>query len=236
MNSNPQNTDHNTSQSDGSGRVDQPEYGQYAQPEYGQMASRYPGWNPYVYGAPEPDKSDGSEDQSGKSPDDMMNGADGNPGAGNGYSSWPGSPQSPDSDWRGAGQPQSPYRQYPQYPNGGRGNGYVPDYWNGIDMNDPNQNPLYGRWDSAAIVAFVSALISIPVMPVILGAFSIWRTGRFHMKGRGLAVAAVIMGLLVTALDLYLMVTGMDPTQLVLQMYGLDSTGGTGGTDGGTSV
>ncbi|RSX51837.1 DUF4190 domain-containing protein [Bifidobacterium callimiconis] len=225
---NPQNADSQGNQDHGSGRADQPEYGQYAQPEYGQMANQYPGWNPYVYGAPEPDaKPEAQQEQSG-----------------NGYNGQ--TPQMPNADWSGNtggnggsysggsynGGPQSPYSPYQSSPQPNR----QPRYRNGINLDDPNQNPLYGRWDPAAIIAFGSALLSIPVLPVLLGAFAIWRTGLFHMKGRGLAIAAVVIGLLVTALDIYLIVTGMDAQQFILQLYGLDSYGGTGGTDSGTSV
>ena len=35
---------------------DKPKYGQYQQPEYGAMSGQYgPNYNPYIYGAPEPD-------------------------------------------------------------------------------------------------------------------------------------------------------------------------------------
>ena len=42
----------------------QPQYGQRVEPAYGARADQYPGWNPYVFGKPEPenDKSEsGSE-------------------------------------------------------------------------------------------------------------------------------------------------------------------------------
>lgn len=226
---NPQNADSNGNQENGSGRVDQPEYGQYAQPEYGQMASQYPGWNPYVYGAPEPDKPAGAQNAQ---TDGRPNAGVNNAGMGGGYVGQDGrppqnpTPQTPDPNWSGYNGGPQPYNQ----PN------RQPRYRNGINLDDPYQNPLYGRWDPAAIIAFGSALLSIPVLPVILGAFAIWRTGLFHMKGRGLAIAAVVIGVLVTALDIYLMVTGMDAQQFILQLYGLDSYGGTGGTDTGTSV
>ncbi|PJM72685.1 hypothetical protein CS006_08980 [Bifidobacterium primatium] len=172
----------------GAPRQDQPQYGQYKEPEYGEMASRYPGWNPYVYGAPEPEPSD-----KGDADDERRN---------------------------------------PKVP-GGPGNA-GDNYRNGIDLDDPAQNPLYGRWDPAAIIAFISALIGVPVLPVLLGAFAIYRSGLFRMKGRALAVAAVIIGLLTTAFDIYVMATGVDPYQLIYQLYGIDMGGSSG--SGETSV
>lgn len=38
-----------------------PEYGQYQKPAYGAMSGQYgPNYNPYIYGAPEPDANNGS--------------------------------------------------------------------------------------------------------------------------------------------------------------------------------
>lgn len=32
-------------------------------PEYGQMSNKYPGWDPYVYGKPETEKSGAAQDR-----------------------------------------------------------------------------------------------------------------------------------------------------------------------------
>ena len=43
--------------------------------------------------------------------------------------------------------------------------------------NDPSQNPLYGHWDSYAIISFVFALfLPVPVIPAVMGAIAMWRT------------------------------------------------------------
>lgn len=208
-------------------RRDQPEYGQYKEPEYGEMASRYPGWNPYVYGAPEPDADDGGNN-AGAGGDENDSGSQGsrttNPIAGYfGISSTPSQrPDAPHSrDMNGSRDPNGPAN-----PSDGR-------YHNGIDLDDPNQNPLYGRWDFAAIVGFVTALIGVPVLPIILCALSMYRTKLLRMKGRGLAIAGLVIGLLNLAVSLYMLIAGVDVYQLLSQLYGVDLTGGSGD---GTSV
>ena len=46
-----------------------------------------------------------------------------------------------------------------------------------INPNDPSQNPLYGHWDSYAIISFVFALfLPVPVIPAVMGAIAMWRT------------------------------------------------------------
>lgn len=99
----------------------------------------------------------------------------------------------------------------------------------GIDLNDPNQNPFYGRWDISAIMAFVFALFQIPLLPALMGAAAMWRTRTFHMKGYGLAVAAVVINILYTLGLLWLTLNGMTPLDLLNAM----STTGTT-TDAGT--
>lgn len=115
------------------------------------------------------------------------------------------------------------------YPGGA---GHTPRYFYGIDVNDPNQNPLYGRWDSYAIIAFVFALVfSVPLLPAIMGIISLWRTGTFHMKGRALAVAAIIINVLTTALQIWMWVNGIDVTDLTNQMLNMVGSGsGSGDT------
>ena len=72
---------------------------------------------------------------------------------------------------------------YGQQPNG---QPHQPHYYHGIDLNDPNQNPLYGHWDSYAIISFILALFfPVPVLSALMGAVAMWRTRTFHMKGRG---------------------------------------------------
>ena len=49
-----------------------------------------------------------------------------------------------------------------------------PRYFNGIDLNDPQQNPIYGHWDFYAIFSFIFALVSsFPVLPALIGCLAI---------------------------------------------------------------
>ena len=60
---------------------------------------------------------------------------------------------------------------------------YLPN----LDLNDPRQNPAYGHWDAYAIMSLVLAvLMPVPVLPALVGAISMWRTKKLHMKGYGL--------------------------------------------------
>ncbi|RBP98374.1 hypothetical protein CRD60_00405 [Bifidobacterium aemilianum] len=201
----------------------QPEYGQVKPLDYGAMTNQMPaGYNPYVFGAPDasPAQAQGQQ-QSAQGP------------AGNqqaGYGQWQG---------------QAATGQYP----GGQGQ-QAPDPrrlaniqdLNNINLDDPNQNPWYGHWDVNAIIAFVfSILFSIPILPALMGLASMWRTKKMHMKGYGLALAAVIINLLVTAILAWMMIKGISPLDMIQSlpggddMFGGGGLGG-GGTDGSTSV
>ena len=216
-----------TSQTNDAARRDQPEYGQYAEPEYGEMANRYPNWNPYVYGAPEPEKpKDGEQAQQGQQLGQQPQMPQS--GAGLAENGQFGNPQ---NQWQSNGYPNN-------YPNGR--NPYMQSpvpgdpndrsrYRNGIDLDDPVQNPLYGHWDPAAICSFVMALIGVPILPLALGLLAMWRTKLFRMKGRGLAIAAVVISLLMLGLEIYMMMAGIDTQQLIAQLYGLDLSGDMGG-------
>jgi hypothetical protein len=218
------------------------DFGQPDTPEYGAMESQFaPDYNPYVYGAPEPKKSDGTSAQSAQNTDPRMGdnpamgpfgfgNVNGNQGDFNGMGNV-GYPAGP------GGYPTGPYPG-PQMPRNMAGPlpgqpGYQPDIRNGVDMNDPYQNPLKGRWDSIAIIAFVLAFLGGPVFPLVLGVISLNRTQKFHMKGRGLAWAAIIIGLIVLLVEFWMMSKGYNPMDYLQQL--MDSASG-GSGDGGGSV
>ena len=229
---------------------DQPQYGQYANLDYGAMRSQFgPNYNPYLYGAPDPDPKDANGDAAQGA--QGAQGVPGNPQGGQQY--YPGGyPGAQGQPYTPAGNPvgnQNPYAQ----PNGVNGNGvngnpnrpadgHTPRYIYGVDVNDPNQNPLYGRWDPYAIIAFVFALIfSVPLLPAIMGCASMWRTRTFHMKGRGFAIAAVIINLITTGVQVWMWMHGISMDDLyaqVLNMYGLNGSGsgGSGTSSGGDSM
>lgn len=106
---------------------------------------------------------------------------------------------------------------------------------NGMNLDDPNQNIYYGHWDGGAIIAFIFALLlPCPILPAIMGLISMRRTRIFHMKGRGLAIAAVIINVIWTIGFFYLMAHGISMNDFI-QQY-LPTTGGTSGTTSGDSV
>ncbi|RBP99975.1 hypothetical protein [Bifidobacterium xylocopae] len=112
---------------------------------------------------------------------------------------------------RGSRRPSAPIA-------GGRSN-RGKHLFNGIDLDDPEQNPAYGHWDPYAVIAFVMALfLPVPLISAIMGAIAIYRTRTFHMKGFGLAVAAVVINLIYTALVVWLAMSGMTADDFYRQM------------------
>lgn len=213
---------------------DQPQYGQRVQPEFGALASQFPaGYDPYLYGR-EPIDQDGAAaaeaqtaQRSAVSPM-AQRGVNPSPTAGR-------------NNGQGAPNNQYPYPYYgaPQNAYGTRRGtplpgdpNYVPNYFHGIDLNDPAQNPVYGRWDMYAIISFVCAIVfTIPLMPAVMGAIAIWRTRKFHTRGFALAMAAVIINGLVTVSLLWLSLHGYSLDDLYMQMMSMMGGSGSSGGD-----
>ncbi len=213
----------NDVQHDGSPQQ-QPEYGQFKQPEYGAVSSQYPGYDPYLYGKPEGEVTDATSVQQ----QPVWNAPNAQPAA-DGQSGFNGQVPNgqPVNGQPVNGQPNAPYPNGPWLQQG---------QLQPINLDDPNQNPLYGRWDPYAIVAFVCSVIyPLPVFPALIGGLSIRRTKTFHMKGRGLAIAAVIINILTTILQIWVWVNGVSVFDLYSQLYN-SMYGGSGGssTDSGT--
>ena len=117
-----------------------------------------------------------------------------------------------------------------------RGSPHQPHYYHGIDLNDPNQNPLYGHWDSYAIISFILALFfPVPVLSALMGAVAMWRTRTFHMKGFGLAVAAVVINVLYTIAVIWMAFNGYDAMSLYQEAL-QQLTGGTGSSSDSISA
>ncbi|OZG50078.1 hypothetical protein [Bombiscardovia coagulans] len=90
---------------------------------------------------------------------------------------------------------------------------------NGINLDDPRQNPAYGRWDPCAIIAFITTLcLPIPFIPALMGAIAMYRTKTFHMKGFGLALAAVIINLLYSFFVVWMSISGFSVNDVYQQM------------------
>ena len=199
----------------------QPEYGQISQPEYGAMSSQLPvGYDPYVYGAPEPEpqpadavRQQNTQYQTGQ---------------------YPSNGQQPMPPYSANGQ-QNPYGANPYDPNRYPQRGNMP-YLPNLDLNDPRQNPAYGHWDAYAIMSLVFAvLMPVPVLPALVGAISMWRTKKLHMKGHGLALAAVIINVLYTLAVIWLAMHGLSVADLYNEAL-QNMFGGAGSGQGDESI
>ena len=198
-----------------------PEYGQYKEPEYGQLANQYPGWDPYVYGKPEPvtPKADSEKNQQNR----QTQQSSGQP-SGNQPQSQNANPfvQLPGQNANGAGSRQNGNQQ---------NNNQLPFQFQQIVPDDPSKNPFYGRWDGMAIVSFVLSFF-IPLLPLPLAWISMRRTKALHMKGHGLAVAAFVISIINLVGEILLLFFGVNSYDLLMQMYGYAPTSG----DDGSSV
>ena len=204
----------------------QPEYGQINQPEYGAMSSQLPaGYDPYVYGAPEPEPQ----------PADAVQQQNMQYQTGQ----YPSNGQQPMPPYNANGQ-QNPYSANPYGPNPYDPNQYPQQgnmpYLPNLDLNDPRQNPAYGHWDAYAIMSLVLAvLMPVPVLPALVGAISMWRTKKLHMKGYGLALAAVIINVLYTLAVIWLAMHGLSVADLYNETL-QNMLGGAGSGQGDESI
>lgn len=167
----------------------QPEYGQISEPKYGQMASKYPDWDPYVFGREEQDKNSDQKQAKAKKQGQAASSTE----TGN-------QAQSSQQGQKG----QSWFPGFTSSANGGnQGNfGNQPFFYNRrgqqiplseFDPNNPDLNPLYGRWSAMAIWAFILTLLNFQPMAVFLAFLAIPRTNAFHMKGKVLAILSVVI-------------------------------------------
>ena len=109
-------------------------------------------------------------------------------------------------------------------------------YLSNLDLNDPRQNPAYGHWDAYAIMSLVFAvLMPVPVLPALVGAISMWRTKKLHMKGHGLALAAVIINVLYTLAVIWLAMHGLSVADLYNEAL-QNMFGGAGSGQGDESI
>ena len=174
--------------------TEEPEYGQVKEPEYGALASQFPAnYDPYVYGHPKVDDQPQSNEVEGTATQ-----------ADQAKQQFPQQPNraapAARTDANSASNAQGPATGQP---------GYRPRMFNGVDLNNPNQNPLFGHWDMYAVFALVFALFVVPVIPAVVGGISMWRTRMFNMRGFWLGVAAVVINIATTLLSLWLMSQGI---------------------------
>lgn len=181
-------------------------------PAYGRMASEFPDWDPYVYGKPEQEQQ--PKPQVNNSPVMRMPvvaiGSH-NENAGQNQN---GTPQ---ADAAGHSDTQS--NQAPQFYDRNGDPVNFPMHIEDFDPDDPRKNPVYGRWDVMAIVAFFLALFDYTaVLGLIFGIFSMIRTRKLHMKGFVFALLAVILSVVSLALLAYLIYTGTSSQEFIEQM------------------
>ena len=230
----------------------QPASDQDHKPEYGAMASDYPGYDPYLYGHPEQPQQPQQPAAPQQPAVPQQAASPGQSGQQNPYGSqpYPGTRpgQTGTPPYQNGPYSNGPYQNGP-YPNGAAPtgpasfgpqqtapDGHVPDWRYGIDMADPTQNPLYGKWDMYAILALVFTIFFVPVLPAIMGGMAMWRTKTFHMRGFVVALIAVILNVLLTLTWLWMMISGMNAGDLYSQLLGsMPGSGGSGGSDGSGS-
>lgn len=208
---------------------------QGSRPAYGAMQSDYPGWNPYVYGAPDSgSKGSGSSTNSpvANAPQALPLNGYGRQGAGNGGNAGAGNGRQDSLGNAPAFSGQFPGQQTDGRNGARQGNGtgngnimWTP--YGSVNLDDPAQNPWYGRWDSLSVIAFITTFF-MPFVGLVLGCFAMHRTRVFHMKGRGLAIASIVLSVVLLVFQFYLVRSGMY-TQL------LESISGTSGSGSGSA-
>ena len=193
--------------------IRQPEYGAVKQPEYGALASQFPpNYDPYIFGHPEAPKK--AAQPEGSKFAGVRAGVTGRHTPGQGVEQQP-------SESQRRGPVQS----------GPNAAGYQPHMFHGIDLNNPAQNPLYGHWDMYAILALVFAIVSVPVLPAVMGGIAMWRTRMFHMHGFWLGLAAVIINVITTLFSIWLTSQGISMQEVYAWLLEhLEGTSGTSGT------
>lgn len=163
-----------------------------------------PGWggNGYPNGQQGPQGQYGPNNPYGYNPNpngygngyNNPNGYNGNPSNGYGPN---GNYRNPQGGWN---PPQNNPQQGPNYPYGT--NPYMNPYNMPFGMqqfnpDDPNQNPVYGHWDWTAIFAFILSLTAyFCFIALPLGFYAYRRDTVLHMKGKGFAVAAIIISII----------------------------------------
>ena len=73
------------------------------------------------------------------------------------------------------------------------------------------------------------------VLPALIGCLAIWRTRRFHTRGRGLAIAAVVINVLTTIIVIWMTMHGISMDDMYQAMLNMLAPG-MGGSGSGDSV
>ncbi|MBR2554241.1 MAG: hypothetical protein IKE94_05185 [Aeriscardovia sp.] len=179
-------------------------------PHYGKMMSDYPNYNPYLFGEPTKPAAPQQPQQNGMSNQQM-------PYMGQ---------QTPMQNPNNQGQNQMPgYNGMPfgaPQQNGFYNNSQNTNYNNFYNQNfqqpqyqNPNfqnfqQNPYEGKWDGFAIIAFVASFFGLWFVSLPLAMFSLMRVKKMHMRGKGLAIAAIVLTIATFVFSIVMYSTGME--------------------------
>ncbi|MEE0653842.1 hypothetical protein [uncultured Bifidobacterium sp.] len=221
--------------------TDMPVEGHPNELAYGAMDNQFPkDYDPYLFGRPENGETHEQVERDARDEENRIEQRRAQRRAGNpmnmpvmGYGRQMGASGMP-----GMGQNVDPNAPFGDRRNYGADNRKLPRYVQGIDLDDPNQNVYYGRWDTSSIIAFVlSILLPVPFLPALLGSFGMYRTKLMRMKGFGFALAAVIINIVYSIAVIWMMINGVSTQEMlndVLHMLGLN--GSVGGTDGSSAT
>ena len=226
---------------DASGLDPDPDIPGTDKPMYGQMLSQYPGYNPYIFGGPDnsqqPPKEEAGAKEGGENPFSDAYGAQGpseangapgqnpqnfsNPPQNQQQGQYPGQNQYYGQQPFGGqshfgGQPQNPYQQNPY--GFGYGQSSQTPYsgkQENINTADPRQNPYYGKTDGFAVISFVASILGIWLVGLPLGIFSLIRVNQLHTRGKGLAIAAIVISCVYIVLDIVLFFMGITDQQII---------------------
>jgi hypothetical protein len=201
-----------------------PEYGQRIEPDYGGMESQYPGWNPYVYGAPDPEPE--PEPANSATAGTSAN-AQSAP-----YSQGNANPFGANTQYSQPGQARPADHQTNNSTNNLRNSNNFFFQGQPINLDDPKQNPVYGRTDFFAIIGFFLSLLGFWFLGLPLCIISFRRIPVMHMRGRGWALAGIIIAIIQIVIGLAMLFGGFSPTDLLGSLT--DISGGTGAPSGPT--
>ena len=76
---------------------------------------------------------------------------------------------------------------------------------------DPSQSGEAAAGDAGAHDRVLALFFPVPMLSALMGAVAMWRTRTFHMKGFGLAVAAVVINVLYTIAVIWMAFNAMTP-------------------------
>lgn len=186
--------------------------GQDSKPDYGAHLSEYgSNYNPYLYGG-NPQENVVTEEESQAHNQERLQPVD---------------PQRPFLHQ----QQESQQQNIPALQSGGQQSPFV--MMREIDPEDPQRNPYYGKWNPLSIIAFVFLFTPFPIVSIILGLISARAIRKFHMKGLGLSIASILIGISVILSYAWLLYHGYSFNNMPSWFPGGQHTPDTGSTGDG---